>query len=55
MSDLPDPRSEPMAGDKSERVVNPMHYDLDAIKYAIRSGQIPPEVLAELEKEKQNG
>jgi hypothetical protein len=42
MSDTEKP--EPAAGDKK----NPMHYDIDAIRAAIRSGQIPKEALTEV-------
>jgi hypothetical protein len=53
MVDLPDPPSAPAA---EKRPAGGVNYDLDAIRAAIRSGQIPKEVLTEvLGEEKPNG
>jgi hypothetical protein len=53
MADLPDTRSEPTAEQK--RSAGGVSYDLPALRRAVAAGLLPPEVLVEIEKEKQNG
>jgi hypothetical protein len=48
-----DPRSEPTAEQK--RLAGGVNYDIAALRRAVEVGQLPPEVLAEVEKETQNG
>jgi hypothetical protein len=50
MSD--DTRSEPTA---EKRPAGGVNYDVDALRRAVAAGQLPKEVLVEVEKEAQNG
>jgi hypothetical protein len=47
---LPDPQREPPVQQKRPGV----NYDVDALRRAVAAGQLPKEVLAEVEKDPQN-
>jgi hypothetical protein len=53
MTDLPDPRREPTA--EQRRPTGGVNYDIVALRRAVAAGQLPAEVLTEVEKEKENG